>query len=122
MQLRIDATNPAPASEQVRTQVMVLVRDGKLPPGAKLPTVRRLADELGIAVNTVARAYRLLEADGILETFGRRGTFVADSGDAIQQQLHAAATQYARKIASLGIGARDAIAAVTAAVNAELEP
>ncbi|HEY0247335.1 MAG TPA: GntR family transcriptional regulator [Gryllotalpicola sp.] len=120
MELRIDAANPAPASEQVRSQLLAQVRDGSLPPGAKLPTVRRLADELGIAVNTVARAYRLLEDDGIVETFGRRGSFIANQGDAIQQQLQTAATQYARKAASLGASAKEAERAVSAAIRAEL--
>ncbi|GAA4163059.1 GntR family transcriptional regulator [Gryllotalpicola daejeonensis] len=120
MELRIDGTNPAPASEQVRTQLLSGVRDGSLPPGAKLPTVRRLADQLGIAVNTVARAYRLLEEDGIVETFGRRGSFIAKQGDAIQQQLQAAATQFARKAANLGVPAKDAERAVVAAIKAEL--
>jgi DNA-binding transcriptional regulator YhcF (GntR family) len=120
MKLRIDAANPAPASEQVRTQLLTGVREGHLPPGAKLPTVRQLADQLGIAVNTVARAYRLLEDDGIVETFGRRGSFIANQGDAIQQQLQTAATQFARKAASLGVAAPDAERAVVAAINAAL--
>ena len=79
-----------------------------------------LADQLGIAVNTVARAYRLLEQDGIVETFGRRGSFIANQGDAIQQQLQSAATQFARRAASLGVSASDAERAVSAAVRAEL--
>ena len=120
MELRIDAANPAPASEQVRTQLLNAVREGSLPPGAKLPTVRQLADQLGIAVNTVARAYRLLEEDGIVETFGRRGSFIANQGDAIQQQLQAAATQFARKAASLGVPFADAEQSVVAALRAEL--
>jgi DNA-binding transcriptional regulator YhcF (GntR family) len=120
MELRIDDTNPAPASEQVRTQLLTGVREGTLPPGAKLPTVRQLADRLGIAVNTVARAYRLLEADGIVETFGRRGSFIAKQGDAIQQQLQAAATEFARKAASLGVNLQEAERAVRAAIAAEL--
>ncbi|AYG03693.1 GntR family transcriptional regulator [Gryllotalpicola protaetiae] len=120
MELRIDAANPAPASEQVRIQLLNAVREGSLPPGVKLPTVRQLADQLGIAVNTVARAYRLLEEDGIVETFGRRGSFIANQGDAVQQQLQAAATQFARKAASLGASVREAEQAVIAAIKAEL--
>jgi DNA-binding transcriptional regulator YhcF (GntR family) len=120
MELRIDAANPAPASEQVRTQLLEAVRRGTLPPGAKLPTVRQLADQLGIAVNTVARAYRLLEQDGLVETFGRRGSFIANQGDAIQQQLQSAATQFARKAASLGVTVRDAEKAAAAALRAAL--
>lgn len=49
---------------------------GELEPGQKPPTVRQLAIDLGLAANTVARAYRELEADGVISTQGRRGTFV----------------------------------------------
>ncbi|MCL2514886.1 MAG: GntR family transcriptional regulator [Microbacteriaceae bacterium] len=119
MELRIDGTNPAPASEQLRRQVLAQVRDGALAPGTKLPTVRALADELGIAVNTVARSYRMLEDDGIIEAFGRRGTFVANQGDVVQQQLQAAATEFARKAASLGVSADDAREAAVTAVRAQ---
>lgn len=119
MELRIDGTNPAPASEQLRQQVIAQVRSGELAPGTRLPTVRQLADELGIAVNTVARGYRLLETDGIIETFGRRGTFVATQGDVVHRQLQSAATDFARKAVSLGVTADDATAAVAAAVRAQ---
>ena len=50
------------------------VRDGGLRPGAALPTVRKLADELDVAANTVAAAYRALRQRGVIETDGRRGT------------------------------------------------
>ena len=50
---------------------------GELAAGQKLPTVRQLASDLGLAPNTVARAYRELEADRVINTQGRRGTFVA---------------------------------------------
>jgi DNA-binding transcriptional regulator YhcF (GntR family) len=50
---------------------------GELAAGQKLPTVRQLASDLGLAPNTVARTYRELEADGVITTHGRRGTFVA---------------------------------------------
>ncbi len=62
--------------EQLRTQIAGMVADGELTPGQKLPTVRQLAADLGLAANTVARAYRELEADGVISTQGRRGTFV----------------------------------------------
>ena len=52
------------------------VAAGELTPGTRLPTVRALAAELGLAAGTVARAYRELEADGVVETLGRKGTFV----------------------------------------------
>jgi DNA-binding transcriptional regulator YhcF (GntR family) len=51
-----------------------------------MPTVRTLATELGIAANTVARAYRELERDDVIETRGRNGTFVSTAGDPTQKQ------------------------------------
>ena len=90
MDLRIDATSPVPPFEQLRTQVARRVSDGRLPAGTRLPTVRQLATDLGLAANTVARAYKELEADGVLETEGRRGTFVrsrAVTGDATRREV-----------------------------------
>lgn len=63
--------------EQVRRQIADGAATGALPPGHRLPTVRALATELGLAANTVAKAYRALEADGIVQTQGRAGTRVA---------------------------------------------
>jgi GntR family transcriptional regulator len=74
--LTIDHTSAVPPFEQLRTQVASMTVTGELEPGQKLPTVRQLANDLGLAVNTVARAYRELEADGVISTQGRRGTFV----------------------------------------------
>lgn len=62
--------------EQIRSQLASAVACGDLPPGTRLPTVRQAAAELGLAVNTVARAYRELESDGVVVTRGRQGTFV----------------------------------------------
>ncbi|SDN97918.1 transcriptional regulator, GntR family [Nocardioides szechwanensis] len=73
----LDPSLPEPPFEQVRSQVARRAASGDLPAGTKLPTVRALATQLGIAVNTVARAYKELEADGVVVTEGRRGTFVA---------------------------------------------
>lgn len=74
--LRINPASPIPPYEQVRTQVAAMVANGELSAGQKLPTVRQLAADLELAANTVARAYRELEADGVISTQGRRGTFV----------------------------------------------
>jgi len=72
-----DPSRPEPPYEQLRAQVASRVASGELAAGTRLPTVRALAAELGLAVNTVARVYRELEADGVVVTEGRRGTFVA---------------------------------------------
>lgn len=85
--LTIDATSPVPPFEQLRTRISGLAASGELPAGTRLATVRQLASDLGLAANTVARAYRELEADGVVATHGRRGTFVSpgvevrDSGE-----------------------------------------
>lgn len=78
--LVLDPGSPIPAYEQIRAQIAAAIEDGSLSPAVQLPTVRRLASDLGLAVNTVARAYRELELAGLIETRGRHGTFVAGSG------------------------------------------
>jgi DNA-binding transcriptional regulator YhcF (GntR family) len=77
MRILIDPAGGEAPFEQVRRQVAELAADGTLPAGHKLPTVRALAADLGLAANTVAKAYRALETDGVIETRGRNGTFVA---------------------------------------------
>ena len=115
--ISVDPRSAVPPFEQLRVQLREQVTSGELAAGAKLPTVRGLADSLGIAPNTVARAYRELEADGILETRGRNGTFVSAQGDATAQQAQQAARAYAERIRQLGVGPDDALAWVTAALR-----
>lgn len=105
--LVVDGRRGTPIFEQVRVAVIDAVRDGRLPAGARLPTVRELAAQLGLAVNTVARTYRELETAGIVETRGRQGTFVARS-DPTDTAMAAAARAYADVARSLGVGAADA--------------
>ncbi|MFE1318528.1 GntR family transcriptional regulator [Kitasatospora phosalacinea] len=117
MHLVIDAQSPVPPYEQVRTQIAALARSGELPVGLKLPTVRALAEQLGLAANTVARAYRELEADGVVETHGRAGTTVAPTGDTSHRQAAAAAAEYAARAARLGLTRDEALAAVVTALD-----
>ncbi len=77
--LQIDPDGPIAPFEQVRAQIAAMVANGELMPAQKLPTVRQLAADLGLAPNTVARAYRELEADNIITTHRRRGTFVGSA-------------------------------------------
>lgn len=108
---------PAPY-EQVRGQIAGQVRSGVLPVGYKLPTVRGLAETLGLAANTVAKAYRALEEDGVIETRGRNGTFVAAAGDAAARGAAGAAQTYAERVRRLGLSEEDAVAAVRDALRA----
>lgn len=113
----IDPSSPTPPFEQLRSQLIDAVASGELAAGARLPTVRRLADDLGIAPGTVARAYRELEASGIIETRGRNGTFVAFDADPARQQLQRAAAAFAAQVRELRLDTDEALAAVTAALR-----
>ncbi|MGW9549979.1 GntR family transcriptional regulator [Citricoccus zhacaiensis] len=75
----LDLSSPVPPFEQLRARISALVDDGSLTPGSRLPSVRALAADLGIAVGTVARAYRELEAAGYVVSRRRHGTTVAES-------------------------------------------
>jgi len=74
--LNVNTTSPVPPYEQIREQISSMVGSGVLPSGTRLPTIRQLARDLGLAGGTVARAYRELESNGAIETRGRHGTFV----------------------------------------------
>ncbi len=100
--LRVDVKSDEPLFEQLRRQIIDGVRSGALPAGARLPTVRELAGRLGLAVNTVARAYRELEAAGIVETRGRFGTFAAHT-DPADAAMAAAARAYAEAARAVGL-------------------
>jgi DNA-binding transcriptional regulator YhcF (GntR family) len=106
--LKIDLKASRPLFDQLRTQVIDGVRDGALPPGTRLPTVRELAGQLGVAVNTVARAYRELESAAIVETRGRFGTFIARY-DPTDAAMAAAAREYVRVAQGLGLDKADAL-------------
>ncbi|MGA8993391.1 MAG: GntR family transcriptional regulator, partial [Nocardioidaceae bacterium] len=110
--VRIDPDSSLPPFEQLRSGLAARVADGTLTAGTRLPTVRRLADDLGLAVNTVARAYRELESDGVVLTSGRRGTFVASTalrdGDTAQAPARAAA-QYAAVARPAGLTLPEAV-------------
>jgi DNA-binding transcriptional regulator YhcF (GntR family) len=104
----LDPGSADPPFEQLRRQVASRAASGDLAAGTRLPTVRALAEQLGVAAGTVARAYKELEADGVLVTEGRRGTFVRSSGAATSGDARAAATTYAAEARRLGLGLDEA--------------
>lgn len=108
--IRVDQTLPEPPYDQVRTQIAAAVDAGELQPGDRLPTVRQLAADLELAPNTVARAYRELEAAGVIDTRGRAGTFVA--GNQVDRAAREAAAAYARRTRELGLSRAEALALV----------
>lgn len=99
--LPLDPSSAVAPYEQLRAQVASRAASGDLPAGTRLPTVRALAEQLGLAPGTVARAYRELEADRIIETQGRRGTFVA--GQQLPPDAPEAARAYAVAARRLGL-------------------
>lgn len=113
----VDPRSPTPPYEQIRAQIITQVRSGELAHGVRLPTVRRLAADLALAPNTVARAYRELEAAGTVVTRGRHGTFVAESDDAAAREATAAARTFAATAHRLGVPAAEALALVEAALT-----
>lgn len=104
MIIAVDPTSTVPPYEQVRAAIAEAVASRELAAGARLPTVRELAGNLALAANTVARAYRELEAAGIVETLGRRGTFVAAPDEPAK-----AAAEYAHRMRDLNVAPTEAL-------------
>lgn len=80
MRIDVDPKAPTPPSEQIADQVRFAVAAGRLRPGDRLPSVRKLAVSAQVNPNTVARAYRELEREGTVETRPGAGCFVAVAG------------------------------------------
>lgn len=112
----VDPASGTPPFEQLRRQVAAMVAEGTLSPGSRMPTVRRLAADLGLAANTVARAYRELETDGVIATHGRKGTFVSSAvidhdtspDRSTGERARAAADAYVASVRTLGLGVTEA--------------
>ena len=118
MIVTVTADSTIPPFEQIRMQILDAVQSGELAPGSRLPPVRRLAQDLGLAANTVARAYRELESHGVVQTRGRHGTVVAPHGDAATRAVQTAAIEYVRTARRLGLGDPEARAIIDAALKA----
>lgn len=117
MRLRVDSSSSVPPYEQLRRQLAQLAGSGELPAGTRLPTVRQLAGELGLAANTVARAYRELESSGLVETRGRGGTYVAAGADHTAQRARELADTYAEQTRRLGLTPEVSLRYVRAALG-----
>ncbi|KHK95991.1 hypothetical protein LK09_16620 [Microbacterium mangrovi] len=108
--LTIDPESSAPPFEQLRAQLTGQIESGQLAEGAKLPPVRRLAEDLGLAANTVARTYRELEAAGLVVTSGRNGTTVAPGQvQVVDEDAARLASQFLAGMAARGYDADAAV-------------
>lgn len=105
--LVVDHDASEPPYEQLRRQITEVVDSGGLTPGEKLPPVRRLAEDLGLAANTVAKAYKELESRGVVATRGRAGTTVLGAG--ADRAARDAAAVYVTATLALGISEADAL-------------
>ena len=115
--VEVDVHSTVPVYEQIMDQIRGAVRAGQLAPGAPLPSVRQLAADLELNPNTVAKAYSLLERDGVVETARRRGTLVAGTAPAkarkaVHRRLQAAVDHVLEHTASLGIDADELLDAL----------
>lgn len=92
MHVAIDTSSPMPVYEQLRSQLQRLISSGQLSVGERLPTIRQMARDLGVASATVSRVYDLLAHDGWVAAAGRHGTVVQPGSQtlAMQQELNEA--------------------------------
>jgi len=115
MNIEVDPASPVPPFEQIRAQIVDLATSSALPVGTKLPTIRQLAADLGLAPGTVGRAYRELEAAGVVNSRVRHGTTIAPAVPPPKAEVRArivdAARTYAVAVRTLGLSRADAIAA-----------
>jgi len=111
----IDPASVVPPYRQLHDAVLVAIQAGELRPGERMPTTRALAAQLGLAVNTVAAAYRSLEAVGVLEGRGRAGTFVQLGDDPVEAQARRIALDAVAQLRQLQIGREQGVQLVAEA-------
>lgn len=115
--LRIAGDSAVAPFEQIRGRIAEAAAGGRLPVGTKLPPVRELAAGLGLAVNTVARAYKELEQAGIVQTRSRAGTVITAAGDAGRRRTAEAAAELAAAARAHGISDAETVRILKAALQ-----
>jgi GntR family transcriptional regulator len=120
--LRVLTDDPTPPYEQLRRQLVDLIHAGALAEGERLPPVRQLAADLGLAAGTVARTYRELEAAGLVSTRRGGGTRVQNarrrSAPELREDLDRHAQDMVRRARLLGAADADVRRAVERALGA----
>lgn len=124
LRLVVEPSDPTPPYEQLRRQLADLIETGRLGAGDRLPPVRQLAADLGLASGTVARTYRELESAGLLVTRRGGGTRVADVPAPVASwpRLRGLTAAYVDRAAALGCSAGDIEQAVREALRARSSP
>jgi len=122
MAFRITLTGGVPPAEQIHDQIRGLVATDQLPAGERLPSVRQLAADLGVAPGTVAKAYRLLESEGLLQTRIGAGTRVHPHASTTPPSVIDSARALAQAGTSAGVGLDDAIRILRAVWPAPAPP
>ncbi|MFF7335154.1 GntR family transcriptional regulator [Streptomyces sp. NPDC090306] len=118
IEYRIDRRSGVPSYLQIVQQTQQALRMGLLEPGDKLPTAREVVEATAINPNTVLKAYRELERDGLVEARRGVGTFVRRSlGTAAESPLRAELDDWARRARETGLGREDAAALLTSVLD-----
>ena len=120
--ITIDRHAPPAVYAQVAHQIRALITTGALAPTTPLPSVRQLASDLTVSLNTVARAYRLLESEGFLHITGRTGVTVAAPAKKVENTTCKALLHELRallaKLRQAGMGKREVLRIVGEEVKA----
>jgi GntR family transcriptional regulator len=118
--LTVDLTSPTPPFEQIRGQIAGYVQAGVLADGTRLPTMRALAADLGVATGTVARAYAELEAAGLVASRRRTGTVVTARPETTgpgEEAVHRSAARLVEQSRAAGMDGDTLLAVVRAALS-----
>ena len=113
MQIEIELTSKVPIYVQIIKQIKHMIAAGELNPDDQLPTVRQLATDLRVNFNTIARAYRMLDEEGLISTQHGRGTFILPlptefNGEVLRRQdLEWLTRQYLNDVAKLAYSPQD---------------
>jgi len=114
MQIEVDLTSKVPIYVQIINQITHMIATGELKPDDQLPTVRQLATDLRVNFNTIARAYRMLDEEGLISTQHGRGTFILPlptelNGETLRRQdLEWLTRHYLNDVSQLGYSPQEA--------------
>jgi GntR family transcriptional regulator len=120
MDITVDLASPTPPYDQIRAQIAAAIDSGQLDEGTRLPSMRALAADLGVATGTVARAYRELEGAGLVASRRRLGTVVTAPSMPVAASIDVrqAAAELASRAHQAGMSEETALSLLRAALVA----